>query len=111
MGLSSAMNEMFGERPNRPDHPDLWRLSEIALAIDAGMSEAEDKDAQWSSVVEKIIDQKSLIYHAMQRASRLFDVETVADLARHRTEVLMYTVVWCEGFLTGAQFQDRGGHQ
>jgi hypothetical protein len=107
--MSSAMNDVFGHMPKRPDHPDFWRLSEILLGYDSGMDTATDKDEFWESAVAAVINPQSLMYTAMQRASRVFNITTVEDLRAHAKEVAIFTTVWCEGFLLGSDFQTRGG--
>jgi hypothetical protein len=105
------MSEMFGHNAMRPDHPDFWRLSEILLGLDAGMEEATSKDAYWEKSVEIHVDRPSMVYMAMQRALRALNVRSKADLATVQQQVATLATMWCEGFIVGAEFKERGGKQ
>lgn len=107
----SAMDDVFGAMPHRPDHPDFWRLSEIVLGYDGGMGEADDKDDFFDATVGAVIDKDSLYYHALQRAMRVYNIKTRADMRNRAMDLAILTTIYTEGFCLGADFQKRGGHQ
>lgn len=93
--------------PNRPDHPDFWRLSEVVLQLDGAIDEAEDKEAVWERVVSDIVDIPSLEYMAEQRALRA--VGSAAPVAL----ITKLTALYLDGFCAGAKFaaEDRKEEQ
>lgn len=85
--------------PNRPQHEDFWRLSEIILQLDAEAQATGVIDI--SDVVQKLVgaDLDSIHYMAVQRA--LF-IRGAAGLG---TEQM--AAGWIDGFLAGVLFQQR----
>jgi len=104
--------EVFGAMPDRPTHPDFWKLSELILKMDAEMQEARTDDEK-NAIYERYVDDvaainiRSLTYVAMQRAFRAYEVRTRGDLARSttRTNVMKFTTAYMEGFILGNQWQ------
>lgn len=82
--------------PDRPDHPDFWRLSSAVLAIDAHACE------DGMTVPEIVGD--------------LVDIDVLEYFARHRTGTAMALLrlpallapalqaIWVDAFVAGAQF-------
>jgi hypothetical protein len=104
--------EVFGAMPDRPTHPDFWKLSELILKMDAEMQEARttaQKDAIYERYIGEVaeIDMRSLTYAAMQRAFRAYEVRTRGDLQRstNRANVMRFTTAYMEGFILGSQWQ------
>lgn len=96
--------------PDRPDHPDFWRLSEILLQID-GRSNEDGREV--FDEVSDNIDPASLIYMAEGRAKHGLQEFVAAKRDRVTTTdvVALVTAAWVEAFLVGARFQQRGGKQ
>jgi len=89
--------------PNRPDHPDFWRLSESVLKQDGKFSEGVDP---FETVMAKIVDVESVIYMAEQRANFLIDRTGVP----HSTVLQgLLMSVYLDAFTTGVGFQQAGG--
>lgn len=106
-----AMEDVFGAMPNRPDHPDFWRLSELILGYTGSLNEAADKDEFWEKYVDGLVDRASLTYMSMQRAMQVLGIATVGEIVAHMDELSRLTTVYAEGFLMGAKFEQAGGKQ
>lgn len=100
------MNNLFGNFPQRPDHPDFWRISSILLKLDGRMDAADEngKEKVWSDNVARWVDDATLNYSAMQRAFRPLGIRTGADLAIKGEQAVLLSVMWMEGFMIGAEF-------
>lgn len=100
-------NNLFGNFPLRPDHPDFWRISSILLKLDGRMEAATTEDERekvWADNVARWVDGDTLNYSAMQRAFRPLGIRTQADLVKHQDRVILLNVMWQEGFQIGAEF-------
>ncbi len=109
--MSSAMNEFFGRHPQRPDHPDFWKISEIILqldgAIDAAVSD-DEKERIWKERTSAVVDIPSVTYMAIQRALRVLGrPSNAADVGRHSSVAALAI----DSFIAGVLFAQRGGHQ
>lgn len=82
--------------PDRPDHPDFWRLSKIVLANDAA---AREDHTPIPEIVGQYIDYPSIEYFAMSRMGQLI---TQMGLPPALIPVLAST--WFDAFTTGVQF-------
>lgn len=87
--------------PDRPQHPDFWRMSEVVLGQDA------DSGAKTlEEVVGDLVDFPSLEYMAAQRAAQLRRHSHLSEQA-----AIAAMAAWLTGFAAGAEFQRRGGHR
>lgn len=101
------INDFFGKNQHRPEHPDFWRLSSIALKYDGRMQAATTRaqqDATWEDNVARWVDSDSLNYLAMQRSMRVLGMETVGDIRKNADALVRCTVLYMEGFQFGAEF-------
>lgn len=119
----SSMDDVFGRRPGRPNHPDFWRISEVLLANDGDMEAATSNDAKeaaWKARTGAVVDVGSVTYAGMNRARMAFGVPgggaafgltggTVAGLTMAQHAAV--AALWVDAFVAGAQYQARGGHQ
>lgn len=80
--------------PDRPVHPDFWRISSAVLKLD-GQSQVAD----WEAIVTPLVDPRSLLYMAQNR------VRTPND------PLVLPSAAWIDGFLAGAVYQQEGGHR
>lgn len=108
------MSEFFGYMPNRPDHPDLWLLSNVVLKLDSGIdtehNTEEQNEAAWEARIAEVgIDKQSLIYVANQRALRALAVENRVDLLAKFPQVALLTSVWIEAFSAGVLVERERG--
>lgn len=107
------LNDVFGVMPNRPDHPDMWKLSEILLGMDAGMEPsvpAEEKEALWQKRVTEVgINPEVVSYAATQRAFGSAGVRTRNDLLdpAKAIQVMRLASAWLDGFIAGARFKEQ----
>lgn len=111
--MSDAMDEVFGKRPKRPDHPDFWRISEILLANDGAMEAAtgqDEKDVEWRRRVESVVDIESATYAGIQRALRLGAAIDPRGYLPLKARAAI-AALWVDAFVTGAMYVERGGHQ
>lgn len=103
----------------RPDHPDMFRLLEIATQLRADVKENtfEDANEVWHRRVREIIDFDSLAYQALQLCLSVVGIETAADFRelqrndRKREQYVTLLQAYYDGFIMGALFEQRGGHQ
>lgn len=103
--MSDAMDEVFGRRKHRPDHPDFWRLSEVVLGMDAGFDESapeEEKERMWAERVNAVGDRASILYMASQRVMRVLGPPPTETHARHQAT---YVAMWVDAFVAGAMFE------
>lgn len=85
--------------PDRPQHPDFWKLSEIILQLD-GMKESSG--ATVADEISKEVDRDSFLYMLQNRsmmAAELFGLPPEASLT--------LAAVWMEGFIVGSRFSKR----
>lgn len=102
-----ATDDVFGQNPNRPAHPDFWRLSEIVLANDGRVEEAFDQEKAWKDTVADVVDVESIVYMASQRVMLMMGPPQPGNVTDHAT----LTALYIDAFLTGALFERRGGKQ
>lgn len=104
------LNDIFGDMPNRPDHPDMWKLSQILLAQDADIVPGGDQDANEEAYAQRIlaagIDGKVLAYMATQRAYRMVGVATNTDLLDPEKflKVQMVASAWIDAFVAASAY-------
>lgn len=94
--------------PNRPSHPDFWRLSECILAMDGRVEEAplDKKGEALESLITEHIDMDSAAYMASMRMMRWAGIygipwEYGPALA----------TAYLEGIVLGIRFEKAGGKQ
>jgi hypothetical protein len=113
--MTSGMDDVFGARPERPVHPDFWRISEVVLSNDAPMEEAngnEEKNRAWMARTTDLVDVESVTYMAGQRAKMVADQAGAGLSARQRFSMITaLATVWIDAFVAGAMFQRAGGHR
>lgn len=105
--MSGGIEDVFGEAPGRPDHPDFWRLSEIILQLDSAIAEGA------ASVIGEIsseVDLKSATYMADQHGRRCVEILGIKGDAKTLLET-MFVANWYQAFIMGSRFQKRGGKQ
>ncbi len=109
--MADNVSELFGDRPQRPVHPDFWRISETVLANDAPMEEAStdgQRGVAWRVRTSQVVDVESVTYMALQRA--LLAGRQLPDLAQLPAQGVIATV-WIDAFVAGAGFERAGGHR
>lgn len=82
--------------PDRPSHPDFWRISDAILSLDGDATEGGKSVEQ---IMHGLVDEKSLFYMATQRAKRV------------PTPLSYGGALWIDGFIAGLLFQEKGGHR
>lgn len=88
--------------PNRPQHPDYWRLAEIAMENDGDATEGG------KSIADIIgVDEYSLLYLASNRIGNFVNVLRAGKPLTPDTLLSIYL----DAFTTGKKFAERGGHQ
>jgi hypothetical protein len=120
--VSNPMDEVFGKRPGRPDHPDFWRISEVFLANDGAIESARNDTAredEWVRRTSSVVDIESVTYMAQQRALRAFGLPGAGSAfglspsqgglsVQDQAKVAALVV---DAFVAGAMYQQAGGHQ
>lgn len=126
--MSDAMSDVFGSNPNRPDHPDYWRISEVVLKLDGRTQNPdvsdEERQKSFQELYNGVADIESITYVAFHRTAFAFGVEGAARIeemmakltgetsSRLTMEQRMKVIaLWMEAFVIGAEFQKAGGHQ
>lgn len=89
--------EFDPEFPDRPAHPDFWRMSAVVKMHDKMCDEGTEEDSGLARTIQ--VDIASLGYMAKQRAMRAEDLLDQADA--HEKLVLM----WIDAFTAGQRFE------
>lgn len=92
--------------PDRPQHPDFWRLSQTALQLDGAVSEG-GRDAE--DVNNDVVDHQSLMYLSACRMGIMLD-ELVASSRVLDLHALLATA-YAGGLVHGISFEKAGGHR
>jgi hypothetical protein len=90
--------------PDRPNHPDFWRLAEVGMAHDA---DAIEKRGGLQQVIASIIDERSLLYAAEHRLGN--GGALTPGMSSMQKARLM--AIFVDAFCLGADFIKRGGHR
>jgi len=118
MNINDIMAAPTGVK--RPDHPDFWRLSEIILALKAEMAEnegnIEEQERLWRKHYNDIGDFDSIAYAAIQCGLELHNIKTGSDwmvlrVSGRQESYIKSVQAYFDGFVMGAEFERRGGHQ
>jgi hypothetical protein len=83
------------EYPDRPDHPDFWKLSSAVLANDGAVEAGESLE----SVVGQHADFESVVYMAKHRAARAMGVNPSDP------RLVTWVSMWLDAFTVGARYQ------
>lgn len=98
------LRDVFGHHPNRPNHPDMWKLSEVLLMLDSGMESNvpnDEKEALFQRRVKEAgIDHNVLTHVAVQRAMRL-------GSALGPVGVQQAASAWIDGFVAASYFAKK----
>lgn len=84
--------------PDRPQHPDFWKLVEVVNHLDG---EAGEGGRSADDIIRDDIDEASLVYMAQQRAMR--------GRMIGGANVVGMTTCWIDGFLAGVRFANDVG--
>lgn len=103
----------------RPEHPDFWRISEVSLQLRTDIERLpfDEKEKAWRARISSVGDFDSIAYHAIQVAMSIMSIRTVADWAtmrrdgRKQNQYLSTVQAFYDGFMMGALYEQRGGHQ
>lgn len=112
----SAMEDLFGENPNRPDVPEFWRLSEIVLGMDASLENVgfPNDEALVASAEQRTgIPIAVIDYMAMNRSLPGFihfcgpfvQVALIPATLAHS----LSAAAWSDGFCAGIEYQKKYG--
>jgi hypothetical protein len=91
----TAMDDAFGEFPDRPDHPDFWKMSSAVLRLDGRMHDGDGSTQAFVDTVNEYADIESLTYLAKQRVLRL-------NAPDHLKPLLM--TIYLDAFITGCEY-------
>lgn len=95
-----SLDDIFGPRSGRHQHPDMTILSEIILQIDG---KTEDSDFDMGKFLAELADPESVAYVSFQRAMRM---ASQAGVQQPRLVAALATV-WIDGFITGHALHER----
>lgn len=106
------MDDIFGNRPPRPDHPDFELIREVMRRYDDMLKKVpgEEQGAAWKLAAAEHVDANSLMYAATVRTLLVLDIKTVDELHRQsRTEAGRWQAsrlacMFLDGFMVGAAF-------
>lgn len=86
--------------PDRPQHPDFWRMSKVIVELDEQADRAADEAGE-AVVITPDIDQRSLAYVARQRVIRARNLlpEDPEGNTTGRDGIL-----WADGFTAGVRY-------
>lgn len=109
------LNDLFGQMPNRPNHPDFWKLSQVLLKLDSGLDvtnpDEEAKERQHQKRLAEIgIDSECLAYAALQRSFRALGINSTQDMLDPQKQLMatMLSSVWVDAFAAGVFFEREG---
>jgi hypothetical protein len=95
--------------PNRPEHPDFWRLVDVINYLDGETSEG---GRPLEAITDEYVDTESMVYLAKQRALRaitqLIGLGHFSDEGRVIIEMAL-TSAEMDGFVAGARFEREHG--
>ncbi len=94
----------MGDFPDRPTHPDFWKLSDLVLQHDG---KTEDRDFDIAAHIAAIIDPESLAYLRRLRVQRALEVNTRSP--RPNSPQVMGESLWLDAFMLGVAFGRRYG--
>lgn len=92
--------------PDRPDHPDFWKLSEIVLQLDG---RSNDEAFSVEGTASEVVDLESLTYMAIQRIAQLHDALEETGHRTHPSSLM--TTCWFEGVIVGVMLERRRNSQ
>jgi hypothetical protein len=96
---------------DRPDHPDFWVLSSVAIdydtVIDDTAGQPDKTDQRFDEIVAGRIDRASVEYMATHRAMRVLGISNVVELAIRKKEVATVAAAWMEGAIFGIEAERR----
>ncbi len=90
--------------PRRPDHPDFWRLSKLAIAQDARVENAQDGVAMLRQMLAEIGDPASIDYTAENRVG--LGLQKMGVAVSDRMEIIM-RAVWTDAFRLGFAYAEQ----
>lgn len=95
-----SLNDLFGNFPGRPDHPDFAMLSDVVLRQDA---KTEDRSFDTETYIASMIDPPSLAHMATQRAKRMIGI---LGLNPDNSSPLVAAIAgaYVDAFMTGYHF-------
>jgi hypothetical protein len=107
------LRDIFGDRPERPDHPDFWKISEILLEMDAEINTSrmtqDECEVEFVKRLQRIgVDQASLSYAAAQRTLRA--IHSLPATFPQQARIVLATLmggIWVDGFTAGAAYAER----
>ena len=113
------MDDMLNDPrfPDRPSHPDFWRLGESSMQKDGAVRE-DGKSID--EVASGLIDMESVIYAGMVRAAQAVRQMNLVDEMKRarnnpaRMEEILVSVIagsFMDGVTTGIRFEKAGGHR
>ncbi len=91
--------------PDRPQHPDFWRLSETVLKLDGKTQAGEEA----TDITALNVDVESALYMSQQRVGIMLRELGFGD-APKSVELMMITA-YMGGVVHGIEFQKAGGHR
>lgn len=91
--------------PDRPTHPDFWRISQVLTMNDGRATEGGQSVPE---ITAAVVDIDSLTYAAKQRAGIACQA---LGLPTSPGWVAKLASVWIDAFVAGATFEQEGGHQ
>lgn len=102
----TGMDELFNDprHPDRPQHPDFWRLSDVVLRQDGATQ--EEGEAGFLRILDETVDRDSLFYLAQQRAMIM-----VSQMGLPPSLTPALTTAYLSGVVLGIGFQQAGGHR
>ena len=101
--MSGGLDDVFGDMPGRPDHPDFWKLSEVVLGNDGRMEDPDPKALV--NLVEEVINMEVMVYVAQQRAMRPLQESGAQAISAETFSILV--AIWMDGFMAGAKYAQR----
>lgn len=87
--------------PDRPQHPDFWRMAQVAMMIDGEATEG----GKTASQILGDVDMDSLMYMVRERS------KLAREVLRNSPRVMQEQAMYMDAFALGKGFAEAGGRQ
>ena len=102
-----SLDDVFGPRPGRPQHPDFAHLSEIVLQQDGwAVEDLSKRPDAFEEYIGRAIDPVSLTYMGTQRALRAL-AEAGVDPSVNRRLFVELSTFYVDAFMVGWRYRER----
>lgn len=106
--------EFTGGNNDRPESPDLDKLSDIVLRMDGVITPGgdEENDKAWRKIINECqVDADAVSWVALQRSMRACGVDNRFDMLIKTSQVMGLSSAWLDGFVAGSLYNAKYGNK